>query len=88
MGLHVCRNLLYTPLEWRFTGESLTILDFVRGRLFIEFGKFLFVRETCFPIGLTNVMTLENVSFENPRKVDTFLKLPILPILAIISVTL
>jgi hypothetical protein len=36
-GLHVCRNLLYTPLESAFTGESLTIPDFVRGSFLRQF---------------------------------------------------
>ena len=47
-ALHVCRNLLYTPLESGFTGKSLTIPDFVRGTLFTEFGEFLFYSENVF----------------------------------------
>ena len=34
-------NFVYTPLKLAFTGESLTIPDFVRENLFTEFGEFL-----------------------------------------------
>jgi len=41
-------------LESAFTGESLTIPDFVRGTLFTEFGELLFYSPNIVKLGLTS----------------------------------
>ena len=43
-GALPCRILLYTPLDSTFTGESLTILDFVRGTLLQNLENSGFIR--------------------------------------------